>query len=210
PMNYWSRDPHPRVTSRFEVRWTPVSFDTDKRLGDLMWFDDTLERAGDVLDLPRGLPVRVRVIANGTRRTFYVYGESSRTSPGPWGYFDETEWLYFGRFGCDPPASLDVHDIAAFDANHDGLPDALAIPRAYDWDGDGVPDRDDTLPTVAGHCSDAHVRGVKDSDGDGFCDPGRFVFAAKERASFGELPLVFDDVDADRCPYRAGRNQGCP
>jgi hypothetical protein len=211
PMIWWSNQLHPRVVTPFEVKWTPVSFATDKRLGDIMWFDDALERAGDVLDLPRGLPVRVRVVANEKRRTFYVFGESSRTSPGPWGYFDETEWLYFGRFGCDPPASLDVHDIGAFDANHDGLPDALAIPKTYDWDGDGVPDRDDTLPTVAGHCSNAHVRGVKDSDGDGFCDPGRFTFTAKrEEHSFGELPVVFDDPDADRCPYRFGRNHGCP
>ena len=211
PMIWWSNQSRPRVITPLEVRWTPVSFAVDKRLGDLMWFDDALERSGDVLDLPRGLPVRVRVITNRTRRTFYVFGESSRTSPGPWGYFDETEWLYFGRFGCDPPASLDVHDIAAFDADRDGLPDAIAIPSTYDWDGDGVPDRRDTLPTVAGHCSDAHVRGVKDTDGDGFCDPGRFSFSARREAhSFGELPVVFDDPDADRCPYRAGRNQGCP
>ena len=44
-------------------------------------------------------------------------------------------------------------------AYRDAPPDALAIPKTYDWDGDGVPDRDDTLPTVAGHCSSAHVRG---------------------------------------------------
>ena len=212
PMTWWSNQLHPRVVTPLEVKWTPVSIAENKPMGDLMWFDDALERAGDVLDLQPGLPVRVRVVSNGTRRTFYVYGPtSSRTSPGPWGYFDETEWLYFGRFGCDPPASLDVRDLAAFDANHDGLPDALAIPAAYDWDGDGVPDREDTLPTVAGRCSNAHVRGVKDSDGDGFCDPGRFVFtAARAEHSFGELPVAFDDPDADRCPYRPGRNQGCP
>jgi hypothetical protein len=212
PMIWWSNQSRPRVITPLAWKWTPVSFATDKRLGDLMWFDDALERTGDVIDLPRGLPVRVRVINKDTRRTFYVFGESSRTSPGPWAYFDETEWLYFGRFGCDPPASLDVHDITAFDANHDGLPDALTIPPAYDWDGDGVPDRDDTLPTVAGRCSNAHVRGVKDSDGDGFCDPGRFAFTGmRDTHSFGELPVVFDDdPEADRCPYRAGRNQGCP
>jgi len=211
PMIWWSNQSHPRVITPLETRWTPVSFAEDKRLGDLMWFDDALERSGSVLDLPRGLPVRVRVIHQGKRRTFYVFGESSRTSPGPWGHFDETEWLYFGRFGCDPPASLDVHDISAFDADRDGLPDALAIPPTYDWDGDGVPDRVDTLPTVAGHCEDAHARGVKDTDGDGFCDPGRFTFSAgRAEHSFGELPVVFDDPEADRCPYRAGRNQGCP
>jgi hypothetical protein len=215
PMTYWTRGAHAHVVTPFslfgETRWTPVSFAEDKRLGDLIYFDDALERAGDTFDVPRGLPVRVRVVARGLRRTFYVYGESALTSPGPWGYFDETEWLYFGRFGCDPPATLDTRDLGAFDANADGLPDALAIPPGYDWDGDGVPDRDDTLPTVAGHCSNARVRGVKDSDGDGFCDPGRFSFAPfRTEHSFGELPVVFDDPEADRCPYRAGRNMGCP
>ena len=211
PMIWWSTEAHPRVVAPSEVRWTPVSIAMDKPRGDLMWFDDSLERSGDVLDLPRGGLVRVRIITSDRRRTFYVFGDSTRTSPGPWAYFDETEWLYFGRFGCDPPASLDVHDTSAFDTNHDGLPDALAIPATYDWDGDGVPDRDDTLPTVAGRCSDAHVRGVKDSDGDGSCDPGRLSFDPFDAPhSFGELPVVFDDPDADRCPYRAGRNHGCP
>jgi hypothetical protein len=174
-----------------------------------MYFDDAREQTSDVLDLPRGAPVRVRVTYGARVRTFYVYGEPSRTSPGPWGYFDETEWLYFGRFGCDRPV-----DAGAYDTNANGLPDAFEARLAtYDWDGDGVPDRDDTLPTVAGHCSDAHVRGVKDTDGDGFCDPGRFAFGAPPidpATSFGELPVVFDDPDADRCPYRAGTHHGCP
>jgi hypothetical protein len=69
---------------------------------------------------------------------------------------------------------------------------------------------------VSGTCSDARVRGVRDSDGDGFCDPGYLVTdrlpPGVERASyFGELPTgMGNDPDFDRCPYVAGPDRGCP
>ena len=34
--------------------------------------------------------------------------------------FDEKEWFYFGRFGCDPPATLDVFARETYDADGDG------------------------------------------------------------------------------------------
>jgi hypothetical protein len=202
------------------VRWVAASVDTGKRLGDLMYFDTSRETVGNSLTLPPATPVRVRVAytyrGQSVRRSFYVVGEQSRTTPGPWAYFDEKEWFYFGRFGCDPPAGLDLYDPSTYDANADGLPDGLAIPATYDWDGDGIPDREDTLPTVAGHCANAHVRGVKDTDGDGFCDPGRLYFGALpvdvDRGTyFGEIPTEMgNDPDYDRCPYLAGPDHGCP
>jgi len=209
PMTFWSKaslvDLSVMATgSPLEVRWTPASIDVSKRLGDLMYFDESREIIGNHLTLSPATPVRVRVTydyqGQRVRRSFYVYGESSQTSPGPWAYFNEKEWLYFGRFGCDLPASLDLYDTPTYDRDGDGLPDRLVIPATYDWDGDGVPDRSDTLPTVAGDCADAHVRGVKDTDGDGFCD-----------SYFGEIPTgMGNDPDFDRCPYLAGPDHGCP
>jgi hypothetical protein len=209
-----------------ELRWAPASVNYGKQFGDLMYFDETRETVGSHLSLPRATPVRVRVTYDYrgrlVRRSFYVYGESSLTSPGPWGYFDEKEWFYFGRFGCDPPADLDLYDAVTYDADGDGLPDARVVPfdvsrlATYDWDGDGITDVHDTLPTVTGSCSDAYVQGVKDSDGDGFCDPGYLVYQqvppdVARYSYFGEIPTgMGNDPDFDRCPYLPGPDHGCP
>ena len=92
----------------------------------------------------------------------------------------------------------------------------LPLPADYDWDGDGVPDRQDTLPTVAGTCSNRWARGVKDSDRDGLCDPGRLDYHPRQVAKeyqFGELGRVLEHLeDFDNCPYLPGTaaNKGCP
>lgn len=236
PLNYWAEASTVELSVQapipVELRWTPASMRFDKVLGELMTFEERREQAtpgGKVRITPdTRSPVRIRIahrhLGRDVRRSVYVYTSEGKTSPAPWGYFNEKEWYYFGRFGCDVPAEVDIYDVRSFDSNSDGLPDpgvlptTVELPADYDWDADGVVDGLDTLPSVAGTCSNDHVRGVRDSDGDGLCDPGALDFHTlppdvPRDAYFGELPRIMGaDPTFDRCPYLAGTGAppGCP
>jgi len=144
-------------------------------------------------------------------RPFYVYfGENNE-------FVYEREWYYFNRFGCGVPSGIDLSAYQEFDSNHDGLPDADRFAFAsdidddYDWDNDGVPDVEDTLPTVTGSCSDSHVQGVKDTDKDGFCDPGNFRYTqTRGLDQYFEIRSVFENPESDLCPFLPGEERGCP
>lgn len=147
-------------------------------------------------------------------RPFYLYREPQRIE-----YVHEKEWYYFSRFGCDIPLGVRFSDISTYDRDLDGLPDRALFPFAekitneYDWDSDGVPDVEDSLPTVHGGCGTRHVKGVPDSDGDGLCDPAYFRFAESAPGMLeGDLAIsVMEDADADPCPYYYSKeNNGCP
>ncbi len=236
PMNFWSTDPVVELDVStswgpvVEVRWVTGSPALGKEFGEVIAFLDQDEQAdfeGKVSIPSQQNPIRLtasyRHEGRMVSRTMFLYSSDDMTSPMPWAYFNEKAWFYFGRFGCDVPAAVDLYTTKTFDADADGLPDSSVLPVAdrfasYDWDGDGVPDRLDTLPTVAGGCSDAHVRGVKDSDGDGLCDPGYLVYeqlpsSVQESSYFGELPTgMGNDDECDRCPYFPGTaaDKGCP
>ncbi len=146
-------------------------------------------------------------------RPFYLYRAPQRIE-----YVNEKEWFYFSRFGCDVPLTVDFSDPATYDRDLDGLPDpelfgfAKALAAGYDWDSDGIPDVEDSLPTVHGTCSDELVRGVPDSDGDGWCDPAAFTFSDDSGMMGGDLVISYrNDPEADACPYVAGSSKGgCP
>ncbi len=147
-------------------------------------------------------------------RPFYLYREPQRIA-----YVHEKEWYYFSRFGCDIPLGVRFSEPSTYDRNLDGIPDENLFPFAgritndYDWDSDGIPDVEDSLPTVHGRCSTNKVKGVPDSDGDGRCDPASFRFVAGgSRLLEGDLLIAMEeDVEADACPYVYGKNEtGCP
>ena len=147
-------------------------------------------------------------------KPFYLYREPQQIE-----YVHEKEWYYFSRFGCDIPLGVNFADISTYDNNLDGLPDresfgfADRITNDYDWDSDGIPDTDDTLPTVHGDCSNRSVKGVPDTDGDGWCDPAYFRFAESVPGVLeGDLAIsVKEDAEADPCPYVHGtKEDGCP
>jgi hypothetical protein len=146
-------------------------------------------------------------------RPFYLEFEGANAN-----IVGEREWYFFSRFGCDIPAKLNLSDFEEYDENYDGLPDkeqfpwAEKIDESYDWDDDGFPDVNDSLPTVRGNCTDDFLRGVKDSDGDGLCDPGNFDFKDKSLAKYGEIVQKVDKrQNYDACPYFRGikEKQGC-
>lgn len=129
----------------------------------------------------------------------------------------EKEWYYFGRFGCDVPADINFSVLSSYDNDIDGLPDpdkfawAKNITEDYDWDDDGFSDINDTLPTVHGVCQNKFVKGVKDSDSDGFCDPGRFDFSQSKNLESFEMRMIANYNEfSDLCPYFSGRDNGCP
>jgi len=130
----------------------------------------------------------------------------------------EKEWYYFNRFGCDISTSVDFENLNSFDKNFDGFPDnnvflwAKNIDESYDWDDDKVPDIDDTLPTVYGLCKNEFVKGVKDSDNDGLCDPGFLDFKKIMKNPFDIAMSVGKNKNYDFCPYLKGNltNNGCP
>lgn len=147
-------------------------------------------------------------------RPFYLYRDPQEIE-----YVHEKEWYYFSRFGCDIPLGVRFSDSSTYDRDLDGLPDtglfsfAAKIADGYDWDADGVPDLEDSLPTVHGECSNRTVRGVPDSDGDGLCDPAHFRFTEGGPGRMeGDLVISWlEDAEADRCPYVHGtREDGCP
>jgi len=128
-------------------------------------------------------------------------------------FFYEKEWYYFNRFGCDILLEVEFSDITTYDENIDGLPnqDLISINSNYDWDNDSFSDLTDTLPTINGNCSNEFVKGVKDSDKDGFCDPGELDFSLKEFVDKHELSMKVDyNKFSDYCPYISGVIQGCP
>lgn len=129
-------------------------------------------------------------------------------------WFIDREWYYFQRYGCDIPASVDVLNLSTYDPEGYGLPSknlfefVSMIDEKYDWDGDGVPDVNDSLPTVFGNCSNGNRKGIPDSDNDGLCDPGGLDFS--KIIGDGDIPRKF--VEGDLCPYLKGseENHGCP
>jgi hypothetical protein len=147
-------------------------------------------------------------------KPFYLYREPQQIE-----YVHEREWYYFSRFGCDIPLGVDFSRIETYDSNLDGLPDkgrfrfADQLTDTYDWDGDGIPDVNDTLPTVHGDCRNRFVKGVPDSDGDGWCDPAFVSFVESVPGMLeGDLAIsAREDMDADPCPYVRGTEKGgCP
>jgi hypothetical protein len=147
-------------------------------------------------------------------KPFYLYREPQQIE-----YVHEKEWYYFSRFGCDIPLGVDFSRTETYDSNLDGLPDrerfdfAEQLTDAYDWDDDGIPDVEDNLPTVHGRCRNRFVKGVPDSDGDGWCDPALVSFTESVPGMLeGDLAIsVHRDKDADPCPYVHGtENRGCP
>jgi hypothetical protein len=235
PMNY--RSTEPTVSMAVGAPGDRVSDVTwvSPLWGPELFFDDSAAHvaAPNRIEVPkqRESPVRVQVRHDyrGTpvRTTFYLYMPPvNRTSPNPWGYFNERDWFYFGRFGCPTPATVDFRDVKTYDADANGVTDrtvfrTLGIDEGrlarYDWDRDGVPDAVDTLPTVAGTCSNTSVRGVKDSDGDGLCDPGALSYVqpsnSKDRTFDGQFSIsIKHDSSFDKCPYLPGPAalSGCP
>lgn len=128
-------------------------------------------------------------------RPYYVYFPGFDAN-----YVHEREWYYYNRLGCDIPAKLDFKDIDSYDQNRDGLLDNFNFSN-YDWDGDGFRDTEDTLPTVEGDCSNNYVRGVKDSDQDGLCDPGQINFENVGRENIYNLNMEVNNPGYDREPY---------
>ena len=89
-------------------------------------------------------------------------------------------------------------------------------PVAVDTDGDGVYDKDDKCPSVAGS---AKYKGcpVPDTDGDGINDDVDKCPKEKGVAKYNGCPVPDSDKDgvndeSDKCPNAAGpaSNQGCP
>jgi hypothetical protein len=149
----------------------------------------------------------------GFYRTYYL------TFPGfNADFFSEREWYYINRFGCDASSLTNFQNLLTYDKNFDGLPDkdlfswAEKINEFYDWDGDGWPDLEDNLPTIKGNCSNEFVKGVKDSDNDGLCNPGQFDFDKDGIEDFNEIAMVVLNPEYDHCPYLVGsvENNGCP
>jgi hypothetical protein len=154
----------------------------------------------------------------GYLRPFYLYFPDKPV----YHIIHEREWFYYLRFGCDVPADLDLYEVGNYDIDFDGFVDKGKysfideLPEDYDWDVDGVPDVLDTLPTVRGSYSNEHVRGVKDSDGDGLGDPGYMDFSdpmIPVAYYFGEINrAIGKNPEYDWSPYFPGteENKGCP
>ena len=91
-------------------------------------------------------------------------------------------------------------------------PMPVAAAKPVDTDGDGVPDKDDACPTIAGPAS---LKGCPDTDGDGVADKddacptvaGAKIFDGCPDSDGDGVP----DKD-DKCPATAGlaQYQGCP
>lgn len=93
-------------------------------------------------------------------------------------------------------------------------PPVVEVPK--DTDGDGIFDKDDACPSVAGV---AKYNGcpVPDTDGDGINDENDRCPSQKGTAKYNGCPVPDTDGDGlndeeDRCPSQAGvaRYQGCP
>ncbi|MBN2102585.1 hypothetical protein JW835_00925 [bacterium] len=159
--------------------------------------------------------IRIEVVYRYMGRIFYRPFYFFFTGTPVLQIINEREWIYFLRFGADIPAGIDFYQVDTYDANHDGFLDPtdyqyFSIPESYDWDGDGFPDFEDTLPTVYGSFQNQWVSGVKDSDGDGLADPGCLDFSSPaglipHQQYFGELNRVLGlNPDYDLSPYLAG------
>ncbi len=97
----------------------------------------------------------------------------------------------------------------------DACPEVAGIPEfdgCPDSDGDGIQDSKDACPTVAG---EAQFEGCPDTDGDGIPDPKDACPTVAGVAALGGCPDADSDgiKDADDgCPNEAGprANNGCP
>ncbi len=149
-------------------------------------FENETALKGSVFFLERSQPlvkleIFYRVGEDEYYRRFYLTNQKRIFESLEYG--SDLDWYNFHRLGCDPFSS--------------GLPD---VPDNYDWDGDGVPDKEDGLPTVPGRCSASEfLQGLSDSDGDGLCDPIHF-------------PILKNYIGMDFCPFLKGtrENRGCP
>ncbi len=143
-------------------------------------------------------------------RSYYLYFKGFGAD-----FVYEKEWFYFNRFGCDTPIEVDFRKQETYDSDKNLIPDEELffwmknLTTNYDWDGDAISDLEDSLPTVTGNCSYKNIQGVKDSDEDGFCDPGVIDLESK-RVHFFELgtKILWPEL-VDECPYKAGKNRGC-
>jgi len=150
---------------------------------------------------------RVEVYRDGGMRPFYVdFGLDAD-------FVYDREWYYFTRFGCDVPNNVDFEDLKTYDEDENGLPDKDKFKWAnlgeinYDWDEDGTPDVFDTLPTIAGNCTYKDLKGLKDSDNDGLCDPGIYNY---KLFSFEKKELVVVPYEGqDDCPYLNNKEHIC-
>jgi len=179
---------------------------------------NSAEIKGNNININRndGLMWRIKVFYSFNNkdyfRSFYAYFPGFDAD-----FFYEKEWYYFNRFGCDVPLSVNFADKNTYDSDQNGLPDAelfdwaKGINDKYDWDDDGFPDLIDSLPTVQGNCFNKYVVGVKDSDLDGFCDPGLFDFSSKRDVEIYEIHMIpaYNNL-SDLCPYISGFINGCP
>jgi len=112
--------------------------------------------------------------------------------------------------------------LKAKDSDHDGIPDKddacptvagkKELAGCPDKDGDGIADKDDKCPDVAGK---KELAGCPDSDGDGVIDSEDLCPTIKGLAKFKGCPDTDGDGvpdNLDKCPDKAGvaENNGCP
>ena len=202
-----------------EVSITKITLTPFEMIGGFIKFDEgeSIEKNGEeiVISNSESSLWRIKVFYEHNKksffRSFYFYFPGFDAD-----FFYEKEWYYFNRFGCDIPIRVDFSDTNTYDSNLDGLPDinifewAKKIGENYDWDDDDFADVIDTLPTINGDCSNEFVKGVKDSDKDGFCDPGKFDFSYNSYIEDYEISMIFDyNKFSDLCPYISGNNSGC-
>ena len=115
-----------------------------------------------------------------------------------------------------------VIKFGAKDTDKDGIPDKddacpdVAGPKEFngcpDTDGDGIPDKDDDCPDVAGL---KEFNGCPDTDGDGIADKDDACPEVAGLKEFNGCPDTDNDGIADKddkCPDVAGpaENGGCP
>ena len=115
-----------------------------------------------------------------------------------------------------------VIKFGAKDTDKDGIPDKddacpdVAGPKEFngcpDTDGDGIPDKDDACPDVAGL---KEFNGCPDTDGDGIADKDDACPEVAGLKEFNGCPDTDNDGIADKddkCPDVAGpaENGGCP
>lgn len=106
-------------------------------------------------------------------------------------------------------------DIKSLPADKVKLPDTTAKKTTIkDKDGDGIADKDDDCPTVAGG---ADTKGCPDKDGDGVADKDDKCPDVKGSIANKGCPEIDTDGDGipdkdDKCPTQKGTilNNGCP
>ncbi len=115
------------------------------------------------------------------------------------------------------PINTDKMDVKPVDTDGDGVADKddacpniageAALGGCPDTDGDGIADKDDSCPSEAGTVANNGCPEIKDTDGDGIVDENDKCPNIKGIAMFGGCPDTDNDgiEDArDKCPTIAG------